>query len=88
MVLITYDVSTETEDGKRRLRQVAKRCQSYGQRVQNSVFECIIDSAQMVKLKAQLEEIIDRTRTAYATTTWATIGGNASSISARRRRSI
>ncbi len=59
MVLITYDVSTETEDGKRRLRRVAKRCQSYGQRVQNSVFECIIDPAQMVKLKAQLEEIID-----------------------------
>jgi CRISPR-associated protein Cas2 len=59
MVLVTYDVSTETEEGRRRLRQVAKRCQSYGQRVQNSVFECIIDSAQMVKLKSQLEGIID-----------------------------
>ena len=59
MVLITYDVSTETAEGRRRLRQVAKRCESYGQRVQNSVFECIIDSARMVKLKAQLEDIID-----------------------------
>ena len=45
MVLITYDVSTETEGGKRRLRKVAKKCQDYGQRVQNSVFECIIDPA-------------------------------------------
>lgn len=59
MVLITYDVSTETDEGRRRLRQVAKRCQSYGQRVQNSVFECLIDPAQMVKLKAQLANIID-----------------------------
>ncbi len=59
MVLITYDVSTETDGGKRRLRRVAKRCQSYGQRVQNSVFECVIDPARLVTLKAQLEEIID-----------------------------
>ena len=46
MVLITYDVNTETEAGKRRLRKVAKKCQDYGQRVQNSVFECIIDPAR------------------------------------------
>lgn len=59
MVLVTYDVSTETGDGKRRLRRVAKQCQSYGQRVQNSVFECILEPALMVKLKAKLEAIID-----------------------------
>lgn len=46
MVLITYDVETQSESGKRRLRQVAKVCQNHGQRVQYSVFECLLDSAQ------------------------------------------
>ncbi|MBN2388205.1 MAG: CRISPR-associated endonuclease Cas2 [Anaerolineales bacterium] len=59
MVLITYDVRTETEAGRRRLRRVAKKCQDYGQRVQNSVFECIIDAARMKQLQAALEKIID-----------------------------
>jgi len=59
MVLITYDVSTESEAGKSRLRKVAKKCQDYGQRVQNSVFEFIIDSARMKQLQAALEKIID-----------------------------
>ena len=59
MVLITYDVSTETESGKSRLRKVSKKCQDYGQRVQNSVFECIIDSARLKVLQAALEKIID-----------------------------
>jgi len=59
MVLVTYDVSTETEGGKRRLRKVAKKCQDYGQRVQNSVFECIIDPARLKLLQAALEKIID-----------------------------
>jgi len=59
MVLITYDVSTETETGKSRLRKVSKKCQDYGQRVQNSVFECIIDSARLKQLQAALEKIID-----------------------------
>jgi CRISPR-associated protein Cas2 len=59
MVLITYDVNTESEGGKRRLRKVAKKCQDYGQRVQNSVFECIIDAARMKQLQAALEKIID-----------------------------
>lgn len=58
LVLITYDVNTETKDGKNRLRKVAKQCQNYGRRVQNSVFECILDNAQSIKLKAQLSEII------------------------------
>jgi CRISPR-associated protein Cas2 len=59
MVLITYDVSTETESGRRRLRKVSKKCQDYGQRVQNSVFECIIDPAQLKYLQDALLKIID-----------------------------
>ncbi len=58
-VLITYDVATSTEGGTRRLRQVAKACLDYGQRVQNSVFECKLDPAQMVELRARLEKIIN-----------------------------
>jgi CRISPR-associated protein Cas2 len=59
MVLITYDVNTETEAGKKRLRKVAKQCQNYGQRVQNSVFECLIDAAQLKGLKHLLTRLID-----------------------------
>jgi len=59
MVLITYDVSTETEAGKSRLRKVSKKCLEYGQRVQDSVFECILDPARMKQLQAALEKIID-----------------------------
>jgi CRISPR-associated protein Cas2 len=59
MVLITYDVNTETEAGKKRLRKVAKQCQNYGQRVQNSVFECMIDPARLKLLQSQLEKLID-----------------------------
>ena len=59
LVLITYDVNTETAAGKTRLRKVAKQCVNYGRRVQNSVFECILDHAQCVRLKAILSEIID-----------------------------
>ena len=60
MVLITYDVNTETESGKRRLRKVAKQCMNYGQRVQNSVFECKLDNTQLVQVKNILEGIIDK----------------------------
>lgn len=59
MVLITYDVNTETDSGKKRLRKVAKQCQNYGQRVQNSVFECILDPAMLRQLQAMLAEIMD-----------------------------
>ena len=52
LVLITYDVNTETAAGRQRLRRVAKQCVNYGRRVQNSVFECILDQAQFVALKA------------------------------------
>jgi len=59
MVLITYDVETTTPNGKKRLRKVAKQCVNFGQRVQNSVFECLVDPAQFVELRHRLEEIID-----------------------------
>ena len=59
LVLITYDVNTETAAGKARLRKVAKQCINYGRRVQNSVFECILDNAQSIALKAMLTDIID-----------------------------
>ena len=59
LVLITYDVNTETASGRKRLRKVAKQCTNYGRRVQNSVFECILDNAQCVTLKAILSDIID-----------------------------
>jgi CRISPR-associated protein Cas2 len=59
LVLVSYDVAISTPGGKRRLRQVAKTCVDYGQRVQFSVFECVVDPAQWVKLKNRLEGIID-----------------------------
>lgn len=59
MVVITYDVNTETVAGQKRLRKVARQCQNYGQRVQNSVFECIIDPARLKQLQATLEKLID-----------------------------
>ncbi len=59
LVLITYDVNTETSEGKGRLRRVAKVCTNYGQRVQNSVFECSIDPAMYVDIKNQLSNIIN-----------------------------
>ncbi len=62
LVLITYDVSTQDGAGKRRLRKVAKECVNYGQRVQNSVFECILDASQALLLKDKLLSIIDETQ--------------------------
>lgn len=59
LVLITYDVNTETPAGRKRLRKIAKACQNYGQRVQNSVFECLLDPAQRRKLQAELCAIMD-----------------------------
>ncbi len=59
LVLITYDVSTQDNAGKTRLRKVAKECVNYGQRVQNSVFECILDSSQTLRLKDKLLSIVD-----------------------------
>jgi CRISPR-associated protein Cas2 len=59
LVLITYDVNTETPAGRRRLRKVAKECLNYGQRVQNSVFECVVDAAQSREIKEKLIGLID-----------------------------
>ncbi len=60
LVLITYDVNTETADGKARLRKVAKICTNYGVRVQNSVFECIVDSVKILEIKRKLNKIINQ----------------------------
>lgn len=59
LTVITYDVNTETNAGKKRLRQVAKVCVNYGQRVQNSVFECLADAVTLEKIKHDLLKIID-----------------------------
>jgi len=59
LVLVTYDVATKTANGRRRLQKIAKVCQSHGQRVQNSVFECVVDSTQLVELRKKLRNIIN-----------------------------
>ena len=59
LILITYDVNTETAEGRRRLRSVAKCCVRHGQRVQNSVFECVLDEAQYREVQHQLQKLID-----------------------------
>lgn len=60
MMLVTYDVDTTDAAGEKRLRRVAKCCVNYGQRVQNSVFECVGDAATMEKAKAELIKLIDK----------------------------
>ncbi|POQ98708.1 CRISPR-associated protein Cas2 [Alkalispirochaeta sphaeroplastigenens] len=60
MVLVSYDVAVTSPGGATRLRKIAKECQNYGQRVQYSVFECVVDPAQWTRLKNKLEKIIDR----------------------------
>ena len=62
LVLITYDVNTEDAAGRKRLRQIARQCVNYGQRVQNSVFECLLDSAQCRILQHKLVQIMDQDR--------------------------
>ena len=59
LILITYDVNTHTSAGVKRLAKVAKVCTNYGQRVQNSVFECLVDGTQFAMLKKQLVDVID-----------------------------
>lgn len=54
LVVVSYDVSTVESEGRRRLRRVAKICTGHGQRVQNSVFECLVDASQWVQLRARL----------------------------------
>ena len=62
LVLITYDVNTEDAAGRKRLRQIARQCVNYGQRVQNSVFECLLDTAQCRSLQNTLCKIMDPQR--------------------------
>jgi len=62
LLLITYDVSTQDAAGRKRLRQVAKMCVNYGQRVQNSVFECAVDATESKLLKERLVALIDTER--------------------------
>ncbi len=62
LVLITYDVNTSSGSGQKRLRRVARICQNYGQRVQNSVFECLVDPAQFSKVRAKLIKEIDKSK--------------------------
>ncbi len=59
MVLVTYDVNTQTPAAQKRLRHIAKICENRGQRVQNSVFECLVDPAQWVELRQKLADTID-----------------------------
>lgn len=59
LILVAYDVSTDTKEGQRRLRRVAKVCVNYGQRVQKSVFECKVDQARFEMLQRQLLREID-----------------------------
>lgn len=59
LVLVTYDVNTQDREGRKRLRRVAKQCVDYGVRVQNSVFECVVDAAQLRVLKKKLTDEID-----------------------------
>ncbi|MCR0172295.1 CRISPR-associated endonuclease Cas2 [[Clostridium] innocuum] len=60
LVIITYDVNTQNSAGKKRLRNVAKVCVNYGQRVQNSVFECVMDQAKCREVKHKLTGLIDK----------------------------
>lgn len=73
LVLITYDVNTTTADGRRRLRSVAKRCVAHGTRVQNSVFECVLDNTQLKVLMHELEQTID---TKYDSLRFYLLGNN------------
>jgi CRISPR-associated protein Cas2 len=59
LVLVTYDVNTETKEGQRRLRRVARECENMGQRVQKSVFECLVDPVEWIGFRHRLEKIID-----------------------------
>ncbi len=60
MILITYDVETQDRPGRKRLRNVAKMCEDYGQRVQNSVFECVLEPGKFTELKFRLIDTIDK----------------------------
>ena len=60
LLVVAYDVDTENKDGQKRLRKVAKYCEKYGQRVQSSVFECLLDASQLVRFKTDINKLIDK----------------------------
>lgn len=62
LVLVTYDVCVADDEGKKRLRHVARECMKYGQRVQNSVFECLISPSSLLELKNAIRNMIDETK--------------------------
>lgn len=74
MILVSYDVSTTTAAGRRRLRRVAKVCEDYGQRVQGSVFECLVDPTKLTELRfrllAEIEETEDSLRFYHLGASW------------------
>ncbi len=74
MIVLSYDVDTTDAAGAKRLRKVAKICEAKGCRVQNSVFELLVDPAQLTTLKAQLKRSLTQKRIPYASTVWAVIG--------------
>ena len=84
LVLITYDVNTEDAAGRKRLRQIAKKCVDYGQRVQNSVFECLLDAGQCRRLQAQLLSIMDPEKDSLRFTIWGSNTRKKWSITVRR----
>ena len=62
LILVTYDVNTQDGAGRKRLRRIAKQCMNYGVRVQNSVFECVVDASQLRMLKKKLTDEIDASK--------------------------
>ena len=88
MVLITYDVNTEDSGGRKRLRQIAKQCVNYGQRVQNSVFECLVDAAQCKQLQHKLLAIMDEEKDSLRFYYLGNKYETTSSTSAQRRATL
>lgn len=88
MVLVTYDVNTETADGRRRLRLVAKTCVNFGQRVQNSVFECLVDPVQFAQLRKLLEGTIDKEKDSLRYYFWGATGKIELSMLAQSKHTI
>ena len=84
LVLVSYDVATKDAGGSRRLNRVAKACEDYGQRVQYSVFECIVDPAQWVVLKQRLIDEIDPEKDSLRFYYSGRTGGGASNMSERK----
>ncbi len=77
MVLVAYDVTTESAAGRRRLRRVAKLCEDFGQQVQNPVFECRVDPAQRTELRLRLIAETRPDQDSLRFTSWVRIGGGA-----------